>query len=79
MPLHSFLQKLYENYSMIIGPNEYRKAMGEDGDLSLSLSNSFNDNVYAFQKFLSSSGFVEELSDATSIVVNPYSKVEVEM
>lgn len=79
MPLHSFLQKLYENYSMVIGPNEYRKAMGEDGDLSLSLSNSFNDNVYAFQKFLSSSGFVEELSDATSIVVNPYSKVEVEM
>lgn len=79
MPLHSFLQKLYENYSMVIGPNEYRKATGEDGDLSLSLSNSFNDNVYAFQKFLSSSGFVEELSDATSIVVNPYSKVEVEM
>ena len=43
-----------------------------------SLANSFDENVIAFQAFLRSTGFLKELSDATSIVVNPYEYIEEE-
>ena len=40
--------------------------------MDVTLANSFNKNVLAFQEFLKSTGFLRELSDATSIVINPY-------
>ena len=39
------------------------------------MENSFLENKLAFQEFLKATGFLHELSDATSIVVNPYSNV----
>ena len=75
MTLKMFLEKLYQNYRIVIGPEEYRKSM-QDASMDSSLANSFSENVVAFQQFLRSTGFLKELSDATSIVINPYESIE---
>ena len=75
MTLSMFLEKLYEHYNIVIGPAEYKKMDGESIEINESLANSFAENVIAFQAFLKATGFLRELSDATSIVVNPYSNV----
>lgn len=77
MDLNLFLNKLYEHFSLVIGPEEYRKAINNNEDLFNkeyfnNLINSFEENKDAFQSFLKSTGFLRDLSDATSIVVNPY-------
>ncbi len=77
MTLKMFLSKLYKHYNMVIGPNEYKKSVKNYGELDSSLANTFNENEFAFQKFLKDTGFLRELSDATSIVVNPYSSVDI--
>lgn len=73
MTLHMFLAKLYDHFGIVIGPDEYRKSLGDDSVMETSLANSFAENVISFQNFLKATGFLRELSDATSIVVNPYS------
>lgn len=75
MTLKMFLEKLYRNYRIVIGPEEYRQNL-ENSTMDSSLANSFSENVVAFQGFLRSTGFLKELSDATSIVVNPYESIE---
>lgn len=75
MTLSMFLEKLYLHYRIVIGPEEYKKSIDNGSKLEASLSNSFTENVNAFQTFLKSTGFLRELSDATSIVVNPYNNV----
>lgn len=75
MTLTMFLDKLYEHYGIVIGPEEYKKTQKEDVN---SLASIFEKNVEAFQEFLRATGFLRELSDATSIVVNPYTRVELE-
>ncbi len=77
MDLDSFLEKLYDHYSFVIGPNEYKRCQMTD-ELDKGLSDSFTSNKVAFQKFLKDAGFLRDLSDATSIVVNPYKGVEIE-
>ena len=72
MTLNMFLEKLYEHYGIVIGPNEYRKSLKDNGDLDTSLASCFVENEIAFQRFLKETGFLKELSDATSIVMNPY-------
>lgn len=74
MTLDMFLEELYQKYRIVIGPVQYRKCNGEDIDVSLA--NSFSKNVLAFQEFLKATGFLRELSDATSIVVNPYEELK---
>jgi len=66
-----FLDVLYDRYGIVIGPVQYKRMNGAD----ISLANSFNENVNSFQDFLKSTGFLRELSDATSIVVNPYEEL----
>ncbi|MFT4142834.1 MAG: hypothetical protein QM644_00155 [Mobilitalea sp.] len=75
MTLSMFLAKLYENYGIVIGPNEYRKSLKSDNVLESSLVSSFAENEVAFQNFLKATGFLRELSDATSIVTNPYANI----
>ena len=75
MTLNMFLEKLYRHYGIVVGPEEYRHSINEGNKLEASLSNSFTENVNAFQAFLKATGFLRELSDATSIVVNPYNNV----
>lgn len=75
MTVNMFLKKLYENYRIVVGPEEYRKHIDDGSKLEVSLTNSFAENQNAFQTFLKATGFLRELSDATSIVVNPYNNV----
>lgn len=75
MTLNMFLEKLYEHYGIVIGPNEYRKSLETNDVLDTSLSSCFSENEVAFQKFLKETGFLKELSDATSIVTNPYANI----
>ncbi len=76
--LHMFLNKLYEHYGIVIGPNEYRRSLEEEQEFDESLTSIFIDNEIALQGFLKETGFLRELSDATSIVVNPYQCVRKE-
>lgn len=75
MTLNMFLEKLYDHYGMVIGPNEYRKSLEGDAAIDISLASSFAENETAFQNFLKETGFLRELSDATSIVTNPYASI----
>ena len=75
MTLNMFLEKLYVHYGIVIGSEEYKKSINNGSKLEVSLSNSFTENVNAFQDFLKATGFLRELSDATSIVVNPYNNI----
>lgn len=76
MTLNMFLEKLYEHYGIVVGPNEYRKSLeNSNNNLDTSLASSFTENEIAFQKFLKETGFLKELSDATSIVINPYASI----
>lgn len=77
MTLNMFLEKLYTNYRIVIGPEEYKKSL-KNSSMGFSLVNSFSENVLAFQCFLRDTGFLRELSDATSIVVNPYEPIKEE-
>ena len=74
MQLDLFLQKLYEGYGIVIGPEEYRRCALEAGH-ALELADCFRENANAFQGFLKQAGFLRALSDATAIVVNPFEEV----
>ena len=73
MTIDMFLDELYKHYRMVIGPTEYKLMTI---DIDNSLTNCFLENKLAFQEFLKATGFLHELSDATSIVVNPYEKIK---
>lgn len=75
MTLSMFLEKLYKHYGIVIGPEEYKKSLAQDA-IETTLANSFTENVIAFGGFLKATGFLRELSDATSIVVNPYESIQ---
>ena len=74
MDLNHFLESLYKHYRIVIGPNEYVKSV-QDNSTDKGYVNSFSYNLDAFQRFLKAAGFLRDLSDATSIVVNPYEEV----
>ena len=74
MTLNMFLNKLYLQYRIVIGPAQYKKTCEDDASLASSLL----DNQIAFQDFLKAIGLLHELSDATSVVVNPYSRINLE-
>ncbi|ANB60794.1 hypothetical protein [Anoxybacteroides amylolyticum] len=65
----TFLNKCYEHFRMVIGPIEALKHFGEKQNLDLS---SFDENVNIMQQMLKDCGFLRDLSDAVSIVENPF-------
>ena len=64
--LDKFVDELYEHFGMVIGP-EQCKDLPSIGDSSF-----MSDNLRAFAQKLKDCGFLRDLSDATSIVENPY-------
>lgn len=66
--LDTFLNKLYEHFRIIIGPN-IRQDIGEIDVSCLQY------NLDGFNILLRKNGFLKELSDSTSIVFNPYDEV----
>lgn len=76
MTINTFLKALYEHFHLVIGPEQY-KACANEANMDIELTNCFMNNMKAFQEFLKNTGFLRDLSDATSIVVNPYTEVEI--
>ena len=76
--LDDFASLLYEHFGMVIGPEQYeiemrRGSVAEVGDTSfLAL------NLQAFAQKLKECGFLRDLSDATSIVENPYEREDMD-
>jgi hypothetical protein len=72
LTLDMFVNELYEHFGMVIGPEQYKKEM-EHGSVEEVGDFSFLEaNVDAFAQKLKDCGFLRDLSDATSIVENPY-------
>lgn len=65
----TFLEKCYDHFKIIIGPSEALKHFGNTLDMDLS---AFDENADRMQKLLKDCGFLRDLSDATSIVENPF-------
>lgn len=74
----TFLERLYEHFGIVIAPQTYREAL-RTGVLTGSedMVDYFKINAETFQRFLKQCGFLRDLSDATAIVENPYSPVEI--
>lgn len=77
MTIDIFLKELFEHYSLVIGPEQYKAACTGEARMDIELTNCFMNNMKAFQDFLKNTGFLRDLSDATSIVVNPFTEVKV--
>ena len=75
--LKTFLKKLYKHYGIVIGPEEYNQYINDNAINSNNDVSYLNYNLMEFQNLLRKNGFLRELSDATSIVENPYIKMEV--
>lgn len=72
--LDEFIDLLYEHYGMVIAPAQYKKEMVA-GSLNMVTDLSFmEENKNGFAQKLKECGFLRDLSDATSIVENPYDK-----
>lgn len=72
--LNEFVDLLYEHFGMVIGSAQYKKEM-DKGALSYVSDLSFmEENKQAFAQKLKECGFLRDLSDATSIVENPYER-----
>lgn len=76
--LRTFLKKLYRHYGIVIGAEEYNQYVQENNIDNQKDISYLNYNLVEFQNLLRKNGFLRELSDATSIVENPYRKMEVE-
>lgn len=77
MTLDSFMNKIYQHFNIVVGPKQYRIACQNIlQPADAAEANMLEENVKYFQSYLNSIGCLKELSDATSIVMNSYSKVE---
>ncbi len=72
--LDEFMDLLYEHYGMVIGAAQYRKEMAQNMLPDVSDLSFMDENKEAFSEKLKECGFLRDLSDATSIVENPYDK-----
>ena len=74
MTFDMFLDKVYDHYNIVIGAKQYKQCASEI-NLDAEQASSFAFNELQFQDFLKNTGFLRDLSDATSIVANPYTEV----
>lgn len=68
----NFLDMLYEHFEIVISPEHYAKAVFENKTPYQSNVTFLQMNKSDFAQRLKSCGFLRDLSDATSIVENPY-------
>jgi hypothetical protein len=74
MELNTFLEKLFDNYGFVIGPNQMKEFCKEN-NFDFENIAYFDKNKVQFQEMLRNIGFLRDLSDATAIVENPYEGV----
>lgn len=74
--IDEFIDLLYRHFGMVIGPEQYKEEMDRGYVPQVSDSSSLDANKKAFAQKLKDCGFLRDLSDATSIVENPYEQEE---
>lgn len=75
--LDEFMEQLYYHFGMVIGPQQYQREMEKGSVKRIGELSFMEENKRAFAQKLKDCGFLRDLSDATSIVENPYeSEVE---
>lgn len=74
--LDEFVKLLYEHFGMVIGAQQYKKEMDAGMLTAVSDLSFMEENKKAFAQKLKECGFLRDLSDATSIVENPYEREE---
>jgi len=70
--LDEFIELLYQHYGMVIGPKQYKIEMENSHVKAVGDFSFLEENKKAFSQKLKDCGFLRDLSDATSIVENPY-------
>ena len=70
--LDEFIDLLYAHYGIVIGPDQYRIEMEKGSVKQIGNLSFLEENIIAFSQKLKECGFLRDLSDATSIVENPY-------
>lgn len=75
--LDEFVERLYEHFGMVIGPEQYKREMAKGSVASVGDFSFLNANLEAFSQKLKDCGFLRDLSDATSIVENPYEREDI--
>lgn len=75
MTFDQFLERLYDHYRIVIGPNQYAKII-DNSSYKSEYMYDFIENQEEFLRLLKNAGYLYDLSDATSIVMNPYEEVE---
>ena len=68
----NFLDMLYDHFEIVISPEHYTKAVSENKAPYQSNVTFLQMNKSDFAQKLKNCGFLRDLSDATSIVENPY-------
>lgn len=78
--IDTFLDKLYEHFGIVIGTKHYNQYI-KDSDVGVTDVDAsyLQYNLEEFQILLRKNGFLRELSDATSMVINPYNEFEVKI
>lgn len=75
--LDAFVNSLYDHFGMVIGPEQYKAEMKRGSVAKVGDFSFLETNLDAFAQKLKDCGFLRDLSDATSIVENPYEWEEV--
>lgn len=74
MEFNTFLDKLYKKFGIVISP-EHIGMVYKGEDYKVEMQGYFEKNKIELQNFLKDIGFLRNLSDATSIVENPYDSI----
>lgn len=70
--LDEFIELLYQHFGMVIGSQQYKCEMERNHVKTVGDFSFLDENKKAFSQKLKDCGFLRDLSDATSIVENPY-------
>ena len=77
--LDEFVERLYEHFGIVIGPEQYKREMNKGAVSNVGDFSFLQSNLNAFSQKLKDCGFLRDLSDATSIVENPYEREDIEI
>jgi hypothetical protein len=76
LTFEDFLSALYEHFGMVIGVKQIQDYQEKTDKAEISVAY-FKENELAFKDLIKNCGYLKELSDATSIVFNPYEREEI--
>lgn len=74
--LDEFISCIYDHFGIVIGTEQYRIEMEKGAVQEVTNYSFLSQNKAAFSQKLKDCGFLRDLSDATSIVENPYEREE---